>query len=151
MPNAIIVDDDDAFAPALAKFIEAEGYRVRVASSVEEARIALRAAAPEVALIDPMLPDGSGLDLINEIDATGKTDVVVITAYPTLDTAIDALRGRAVEYLVKPLDIERLKSCIRRFKVKLGCRSRTYGSTADTARCLELQHRCTPFMKPSTR
>jgi two-component system response regulator AtoC len=112
MPHALLVDDDPNFLTALAELVEREGFTTSVASTLEEARACVGEKPPDVALIDLLLPDGSGMDLFKDLDSTAQTDVVLITGHASVDTAIDALRLGAADYLTKPLDVVRLKTVL---------------------------------------
>lgn len=113
MLRALVVDDDQAFTSAVAEFIEQQGFSVVTADSLQQARSIFQAAAPDLLLIDLMLPDGSGLDLIHEADVDTKTHIVVITGHASLDAAIQSLRAQVADFLVKPIDVERLKGCLQ--------------------------------------
>src|SRR4029077_1585033 len=76
---------------------------------------AVAAHAPDVIVLDLQLPDRSGLELFREIHAAEpKRPVVFITAHGTADTAIEAMKGGAFDYLVKPVDFERLSQVLGR-------------------------------------
>lgn len=113
MPSALIVDDDLDFTHSLALLVQQEGYSVRVAMSLEEARRELEEGIPDVALIDLLLPDGDGIQLVRELTLTGSTKVLVITGYAGVDNAVAALRAGVTDYLQKPFDIEQLKKQLR--------------------------------------
>src|SRR5204863_7313462 len=70
---------------------------------------------PDLALVDLRLPDGSGLELLREIDSQAATEIVLITGNATVDSAVEALRSGASDYLTKPVDIPRLKSVLANF------------------------------------
>lgn len=112
MPHALVVDDDSNFLLPLAELVEREGFTTSVASSLKDARALINSKPPDLILADLFLPDGKGLDLLAEIDATSATEVVLITAHASVDTAVDALRQGASDYLTKPLDIQRLKTVL---------------------------------------
>jgi DNA-binding NtrC family response regulator len=113
MPHALIIDDDPGFTPALAEFVKQQGFVVATAATLNEARAALAAGpAPDVMLVDLILPDGSGLDLIREHDTRSETQIVVMTAHASVDTTIQSLRARVFDFLIKPLDVERLRACL---------------------------------------
>jgi DNA-binding NtrC family response regulator len=113
MTDVLIVDDDSAFAPELANYVRQEGYSARTAASLQDARSVLAEELPELLLIDLQLPDGSGLDLIKEIP-DGATQVVVLTGYPSVDTAIEGLRANVADYLTKPIDMAHFRDCLTR-------------------------------------
>jgi DNA-binding NtrC family response regulator len=113
-PCALIIDDDEAFTSAVAGYIELEGFSVVTADSLAKARDFLRNFIPDLLLVDLMLPDGNGLDLVPELDPNALTHIVVITGHASLDAAIESVRaGRIVDFLLKPIDIDRLKACIQ--------------------------------------
>ena len=109
MPHALVVDDDEHFARPLAELLEREGFTTSVAHSLGAARVALRTQPPDVVLTDLCLPDGKGSELLAELDATPGTEVVVITGHASVDSAVDAIRNGATDYLTKPLDLPRLR------------------------------------------
>jgi DNA-binding NtrC family response regulator len=112
MPDALIVDDDTQTLQGLIDLVGREGFTARGARTIEEARTALGNGWPDVVLTDLRLPDGSGLDLLSELDSNGGTEVIVITGHESVDTAVEALRRGAKDYLTKPLDVSRLKSVL---------------------------------------
>src|SRR3989449_1257443 len=111
MADALLVDDDVSFQAALAELVRAEGFSVETAGSLGEARAYLSEHTPDLALVDLKLPDGSGLELLPEIQ-NGATEVILITGHATVDSAVEALRSGASDYLTKPVDIPRLKSVL---------------------------------------
>lgn len=112
VPHALIVDDDEAFTGATADFLRGEGLSVATAGDLAQAREALAGWTPDIVLVDLMLPDGSGLDLVPGLDQ--KPRVIVITGHPSVETAIGAIRERVDDYLVKPVDPAELRSCVTR-------------------------------------
>lgn len=68
MSHVLIVDDDESFTSALAEYIRNEGFDVRVAHCLEQARAELARQTPAVALVDLVLPDGGGLELLDELE-----------------------------------------------------------------------------------
>jgi DNA-binding NtrC family response regulator len=110
-PAALIVEDDVATRNALLELVREEGFRVMGAGSLAEARTAIRDTGPDVALTDLVLPDGSGLELLAELDRE-HADVVFITGKASVETVIAALRQGASDYLTKPVDIGRLKTLL---------------------------------------
>ena len=112
MPHALLVDDDPNFLLALSELVEREGFSTSVASTLEEARACVANKPPDVALIDLLLPDGSGMDLFKDFEAGTATEVVLITGHASVDTAVDAMRLGASDYLTKPLDVARLRTVL---------------------------------------
>jgi DNA-binding NtrC family response regulator len=112
MPHALAVDDDPNFLTALAELIEAEGFSAHTATNLRDARDRVLHKRPDVALIDLRLPDGSGMDLLEHLDHDGATKVILITGHADVESAIEALRMGASDYLTKPLDVERLREIL---------------------------------------
>jgi two-component system response regulator AtoC len=114
MPHVLIVDDDLNTREALAEITTAEGFTTAVAGSIRDAQIQIGRQRPDVVLIDLKLPDGNGLDLFNDIESRSTTDIVLITGHASLETAVDALRLGAADYLTKPINFRRLKALLSR-------------------------------------
>lgn len=112
-PRVLVVDDDGLVAESLREFLEQQGYRAQTAATIDEARAAMADAALAadegrdqgfaVAIVDVGLPGGNGLDLLREVVKAGRgTAVVMLTGYGTVESAVEALRHGAVDYLTKP-------------------------------------------------
>jgi DNA-binding NtrC family response regulator len=111
-PRALIVEDDPDFRASLAALVSHEGYETTEAATLAEARAALAAAPPDLALVDLGLPDGSGIELLRREEGTPPLELVVVTGNATVETAVEALRQGALDYLVKPIDRARLRSVL---------------------------------------
>jgi DNA-binding NtrC family response regulator len=114
MPHALIVDDELDVVEWMAEVVRSEGYTVVTADSLRAARAQLVRQPPDVLLTDLQLPDGRGTDLVHDLEAPAQTEVVVITGHASVDSAIEAVRIGASDYLVKPVDVERLRAILRR-------------------------------------
>src|ERR671915_2632382 len=114
MPHVLIVDDDPEQLEWLSDFVKAEGFTVAKATSLRTARIQLTQMRPEVLLTDLQLPDGNGIELVDDLESRDATEVVMITGHATVESAVNALRAGATDYLVKPVDMERLRSILQR-------------------------------------
>ncbi|MDP9120957.1 MAG: sigma-54 dependent transcriptional regulator [Acidobacteriota bacterium] len=112
MPHALAVDDDPNFLSALAELIEGQGFTTNTACTLRDARAQVSHKTPDVALIDLYLPDGSGIDLLKDLELGTTTEVVLMTGHADVESAVQALRLGASDYLTKPLDIGRLKSIL---------------------------------------
>jgi len=108
MPRVLIVDDDPGFQEAICAVVEDAGFAFETASSVADARAVLEKNIPDLILLDLNLPDGKGMDLLEAVADT-VTEVVLITGNATIDSAVQALRQGAADYLVKPVDLARLR------------------------------------------
>jgi DNA-binding NtrC family response regulator len=112
MPHALAVDDDPSFLSALAELIEGQGFTAYTATTLRDARVQLSHQMPDVALVDLYLPDGTGIELLKDFEQGSSTEVVVMTGHADVETAVEALRLGASDYMTKPLDIGRLKSIL---------------------------------------
>ena len=112
MPHVLIVDSDASARETLPDLCAAEGFSCALASSLRDAQIQIMRQRPALVLLDLALPDGGGLDLFNDIDLRGGTRVVVLTAQPSIESAIDALRLGAADYLIKPLNTQCIKALL---------------------------------------
>src|SRR5215470_10248801 len=114
MSHVLIVDDDGNTREALAALAEAEGFTTAAAGSVEEARIQLVRQRPDVVLMDLKLPDGAGTDLFEDLEDPASVETILITGHASMESAIDALRLGASDYLTKPVNVQRLKAILSR-------------------------------------
>ena len=123
--SALVVDDDQDFRSSLALLVGREGFEVREAGSLKEARDRLGEAQVDVMLVDNGLPDGAGLELLRDEGLTADSEFVLITGNASVESAVQALRDGAADYLTKPIDRPRLKSILtgvkraRRFKAEV--------------------------------
>ena len=108
MPHALLVDDDEAFVAGLAAAVAAESFTTTVVGSLAAARAEITRSVPDVLLLDIHLPDGNGLDLFKDMQTT-SAEIVLMTGKASVETAVEALRHGAADYLVKPVDLARLK------------------------------------------
>jgi DNA-binding NtrC family response regulator len=114
MPHVLIVDDDANTREALAALVQAEGFTTAPAGSVEQARIQLVRQRPDVVLMDLRLPDGSGTDLFEDLEDRGTIETILITGHASVESAVEALRLGASDYLTKPVNVQRLKAVLSR-------------------------------------
>jgi two-component system response regulator RegA len=107
----LVVDDDAAFRTRLVKALESRGMQARGAGSPREAMEVAREVAPQAAIVDLRMPGGSGLDLVRDLSAEcAGIQIVVLTGYGSIATAVEAVRRGAVNYLTKPLDADQILS-----------------------------------------
>ncbi|HEX5271346.1 MAG TPA: sigma-54 dependent transcriptional regulator [Gemmataceae bacterium] len=115
MPTLLVIDDEPSIQYAFRRVFGDEGVTVLAAHTLAEGRARAAEDRPDVIVLDLQLPDGSGLDLFRELHGQdAKRPVIFITAHGTTETAIEAMKGGAYDYLVKPLDIERLAALLNR-------------------------------------
>lgn len=113
-PTVMIVDDERNFTESLQLAIEDE-FTVSVAGSLESARQALKRFQPAAILLDLRLPDGDGLELFYDLKKLAELPVVfVMTAHASLESYAKAMSEGGIDYLVKPLNIAKLKSKLKK-------------------------------------
>ena len=112
MLEALILDDDVESRSALAALVDLAGFETITAGSLEEARQRLGEHSVDVALVDLTLPDGSGLDIVRELQERSPAEIVVVTGRASVDSAVEALRLGAADYLTKPVDVTRLRAIL---------------------------------------
>jgi DNA-binding NtrC family response regulator len=110
-----LVDDDAAIRETIELSLARWGYDVSTASSAEDALSRVHAVDPELVITDVRMPGMSGIELLAKLrEDAPEIDVVVITAFEDMRTAIDAMKAGAFEYLVKPLDLDHIELTIDR-------------------------------------
>jgi len=110
-PSLLIVDDDVCFVRAAVEIARAADFDVTVAGSLEQAKNRVRQATFDLALVDLCLPDGSGLDLLDQCDIA-LTQVVLITGKPTVESAIRAFKTPVLDYVIKPIEPKRYRELL---------------------------------------
>ncbi len=104
----LVVDDEASICTAFGRFFSKRRWQVLEASSIAAAREIASRKGPKVIFLDVRLPDGSGLDLLDEwAGEMPESAVVMITAYGDMETVLRAMRGKAFDYLPKPIDMDR--------------------------------------------
>ncbi|MGQ9506550.1 MAG: response regulator [Candidatus Bathycorpusculaceae bacterium] len=110
----LIVDDDENIRKVLTTILEEEGYWVDSAETAKKGIEKTRKNFYNLALIDIRLPDMEGIELLTKMkDTTPKMRKVIITGYPTLQNAIEAVNRGADAYIVKPFDMDKVLATIR--------------------------------------
>jgi DNA-binding NtrC family response regulator len=112
MLHALLIDDDNDFLAGLAEIAAQEGFEVATAGTLKEAREHLLRGSIDITVVDLALPDGQGTELLQELKDTSGTDVIIVSGVATVDSAIEALRLGALDYLTKPLDTRRLRAVL---------------------------------------
>jgi len=106
----LVVDDERTLARAVKAFLQESGYEAEVASDAEQALGMLETLRPDVVFSDVRLPGMSGIELLRRIhEFDSAIPVVIMTAYGTIEGAVEAVKLGAFDYLKKPVDLEELK------------------------------------------
>ncbi len=113
--RVLVVDDEAVVRDSLGAWLRQDGFAVQTAADADEARQALRRGPYAIALIDIQMPGTDGLKLMPELLARHPgLSCIIMTAYASVDTAVQALKSGAYDYLVKPFDPDELTHLIRR-------------------------------------
>lgn len=114
MAVILVVDDEIGIRELLSEILSDEGYGVLLAENASAARSAMT-QHPDLVLLDIWMPDNDGVSLLKEWNATGQLNVPVImmSGHATLDTAVEATKFGAVDFLEKPIALSRLISSVK--------------------------------------
>ena len=137
LPSVLIVDDDVAFANATADFARTRGFQASVAHSVEQSRPLLQEDSNDLTLLDLGLPDGSGFDLLAELDTAHHRRIALMTGDPSIETAARAVALPVLDYLVKPLPPEQFDRLLSETSLRARVRETTdvHGMRALIGQC----------------
>lgn len=105
--SILLVEDDAVLRGLVARQLQQIGYAVQTANTWKETQALLARFEPDLVILDMRLPDSNGLDLVEEI--AGDHAVIVLTAYASIQNAVEAVKKGAVAYLSKPLNLEELE------------------------------------------
>ena len=111
----LVVDDEQSMLDFLGVLLEENDYHVTTASSVTEGRASIAGSSFDLVLCDINMPDGSGLDLLRDIKGLDdRTSVIMMTAYTSTESAVEAMKRGAYDYVSKPFDVEELKVVVQK-------------------------------------
>ncbi len=109
----LIVDDDAPLRDRLARAMKDRGFTVTTASSVTDGIEAATGEAPDFAVVDLRLDDGSGIDVVTALrEARPDVRVVMLTGYGNIATAVAAVKAGAIDYLPKPVDADAVETAL---------------------------------------
>jgi two-component system response regulator AtoC len=110
--SILLADDEEKIRAALARALEREGYDVVATASGRDARRLLNERIFDVLVVDNVMPDWTGLDLIRDVTSTvpegDRPQILMMTAYATVESAIEAMKLGALDYLQKPFEVDEL-------------------------------------------
>lgn len=113
-PAILVVDDDADFVALVRKGLEGEGYEIDSAGDAASAKEQIAAREYDLVLADLRLPGESGIELLGHLRENYDTPVVIITAFGSIDSAVEAMRVGAFDYITKPVNKNDLKLVVRR-------------------------------------
>ena len=119
--TVLVVEDDRSNLESLERLLSREGYRVLTAHDARSALDLLRKQRVPVVVTDLMMPGLSGIDLLKAVKATApETEVIMMTAYGTVEAAVEAMRGGAYDFVEKPLKRVQITKSIAKAVEKAG-------------------------------
>ena len=133
--RVLLVEDETLFATAVRKRLEKAGMRCEVVATLGEARARIASALPDLVLLDLRLPDGSGMQLLEQLarEADAAPAIIVLTAYAEVEDAVKAMKQGAADYLKKPIDLDELLLAIERVLEAAALRDRlAYSRSRDS-------------------
>ena len=111
--SLLIVEDDEALLARLASALQARGFVVRAANSIQSGLAMVKASPPAFAVVDLRLADGSGLSIVSEMRAARPDSrTIVMTGYGNIPTAVSAAKLGANDYLPKPVDADEITDAL---------------------------------------
>ena len=114
-PRILVVDDDRIILDSLGEFLRLEGYEVEPAVSFKEALQVLERQPVDLIISDVNMPGGNGFELLHVVRKRySDTVVIMMTAYGTIESAVEAIKMGAFDYLTKPIIDDELKVCVER-------------------------------------
>lgn len=115
MQRLLVVDDERNLLYSMTKALQGDSLAVITAETAAQGVSMVRTEKPDAVILDVRLPDAHGLDAFNEIRAIDPSiPVIIITAFSTMDTAVEAMKRGAYEYLVKPIELNCLREHVQR-------------------------------------
>jgi DNA-binding NtrC family response regulator len=115
MPTVLVIDDDRVVRHLIQETFKGSDVRLCAAKNADEGLHELKTNSPDVVLLDVMLPSSSGLEVFDQIrEYDTKLPVIFITSCGDSETAIEAIKGGAYDYLYKPLDVGQVRACVEK-------------------------------------
>lgn len=117
----LVINDDKAFCESLKELLTEEGYLVKYALNGPRALRCLRSERFHLGILDLKMPRMPGNEVLKRIRAIDpKMGIIILTAYPSVDTAVETLKNEAIDYLTKPIKVEDLRRAINEAVKKIG-------------------------------
>ncbi|MEO8599522.1 MAG: response regulator, partial [bacterium] len=115
MANILVVDDEMGIRELLSEILSDEGHAVQIAENAEQARQQRAAGTPDLVLLDIWMPDTDGVTLLKEWQREGllTMPVIMMSGHATIDTAVEATRIGAVNFLEKPISLQKLLKAVQ--------------------------------------
>jgi DNA-binding NtrC family response regulator len=137
-PLILIADDDEGIRTAAERVVKRCGFRVATAVDGRDALEMIAAAQPAAALVDLQMPHVGGLEVLRTMrQASPACQVILMTAQPTMESAIEAVKLGARDYITKPFDLERLEELLASVREGLDRRRDAFAKDREAAECFE--------------
>jgi two-component system response regulator HydG len=138
-PVLLVIDDEPGMLALVERVVRSTGFKTILHTSAREALAMLPSESADAALVDLQMPELGGLDVLRAIrQAQPQCGVVLMTAHASVDSAIEAVKLGALDYLTKPLDIERLRQLLTDVREDVERRAELLASESATAKRMEL-------------
>jgi len=119
----LIIDDDTQVTDMLRRFIGADDYRIFTGNNAAEGLKIYRQQKPQIIFTDVVMPGMSGIELLKTIRKNDEeTEIIVLTGYQNLEVAIEALKNRASDFLLKPFEMEMIRLTLRKALERIALR-----------------------------
>src|SRR3954466_13916884 len=115
MANILVVDDEMGIRELLSEILSDEGHAIQLAENAQQAREARAAGAPDLVLLDIWMPDTDSVTLLKEWQRDGllTMPVIMMSGHATIDTAVEATRVGALNFLEKPISLQKLLKAVQ--------------------------------------
>ena len=140
--RVLLVDDEEGPRFGVRRFLKSHDFDVEEASDCASARVRFRSFRPDITILDFRLPDGTALDLIPEFRSIGNSPLIVLTAYASIDAAVEAVKLGAEQFLTKPVQLDTLLVVIERILENQRNRQQALAGAAKS----DARNRVDPFL-----
>ncbi len=112
-PNLLLVDDDETFCSVLKPALEKRNFQVAVANDIKSGLILAEQSEPEYAVIDLRIGHDSGLEMVKKlISLDDNTQIIILTGFASIATAVEAIKLGAIHYLTKPANADEIVNAL---------------------------------------
>ena len=113
--RVLVIDDDEDICLFLQEFLEREGHKVTAVTRPQDALPEIKEGRHQIVLLDVRMPEMDGVQLLREIRAIDSDIcVIIMTAYPSVESAVDTMKADAFDYIRKPFEPEELRGVVQR-------------------------------------
>ncbi len=139
-PHMLVAEDDDEIRNVVSLFAKRAGYEVTACTNGREALALLKTTAADLAMVDLHMPEVGGLDVLRAIRAAVPgCQTIIMTGFESVQTAVEAIKLGALDYMVKPLDFDRLGQLLQEIREEIARRRTLLAVDGETAERLQLE------------